>query len=80
MPFELTSPGQRAYDLEKARQRLQDARFQGVLTFRDQNGELVTYKTDSEMAAALKALDAEIARLEGRAPASTIHFRTSKGI
>lgn len=76
----LTAPGQRAYDLEKARQSLQDARFQGVLTFRDQNGELVTYKTDAEMAAALKAIDAEIARLEGRAPPSTILFRTSKGI
>ena len=74
----LTPPGQRAYDLEKARERLQDARFQGVLTFRDQNGELVTYKTDAEMAAALKAIDVEIARLEGRAPASTILFNTSK--
>jgi hypothetical protein len=70
----------RLQSLQKSRERLQDARFQGVLTFRDQNGEQVTYKTDAEMAAALKALDAEIARLEGRAPASTIHFRTSKGI
>jgi hypothetical protein len=70
----------RLQSLAKTRERLQDARFQGVLTFRDQNGETVTYKTDAEMAAALKALDAEIARLEGRAPASTILFRTSKGI
>ena len=75
-----TPPGQRAYDPQKARERLQDARFQGVLTFRDQNGELVTYKGDAEMAAALKALDAEIVRLEGRAPPSTILFRTLKGI
>jgi hypothetical protein len=70
----------RLQSLAKARDRLQDARFQGVLTFRDSNGELVTFKTDAEQAAALKALEAEIARLEGRAPASTIHFRTSKGI
>ncbi len=70
----------RLQSLAKTRERLQDARFQGVLTFRDQNGETVTYKTDAEMATALKALDAEIARLEGRAPASTILFRTSKGI
>lgn len=75
-----TEPGHRANILRDTRERLQDARFQGVLTFRDQNGELVTYKSDSEMAAALKAIDAEIARLEGRAPASTILFRTSKGI
>ena len=80
MSYGLTAPAQRAHDLRKARESLQDARFQGVLTFRDQNGEQVTYKTDAEMAAALKAIDAEIARLQGRAPASTIHFRTSKGI
>lgn len=73
-------PGERIYVLRVARDRLQDARFQGVLTFRDQNGELVTYKSDSEMAAALKALDAEIARLRNQTPASTILFRTSKGL
>lgn len=75
-----TEPGQRVTVLRDARERLQDARYQGVLTFRDQNGELVTYKSDSEMAAALTAIDAEIARLQGRAPASTILFRTSKGL
>lgn len=80
MPVGLTTPAQRTYDLQVARERLQDARFQGVLTFRDQNGELVTYKSDSEMAAALKAIDAELARLSSRAPASTILFRTSKGL
>ena len=80
MSFGPTPPGQRAYDLQNARERLQDARFQGVLTFRDQNGEQVTYRTDAEMAAALKAIDAEIARLEGRAHPSTILFRTSKGL
>ena len=50
-----------------------------MLTFRDQNGEPVTYKSDSEMARALAALDAEIAAASKR-PASTILFRTSKGI
>ena len=73
-------PGERIYFLRVARDRLQDARFQGVLTFRDQNGELVTYKSDSEMAAALKAIDVEIARLRNQTPASTILFRTSKGL
>jgi len=72
--------GERLYDLQIAREKLQDARFQGVLSYRDQNGELVAYKSDTEMSAALKALDIEIARLEGRAPASTILFRTSKGL
>ena len=70
----------RLQSLAKARERLQDALFRGVLTFRDANGELVTYQAAPDMQKALKALDAEIARLEGRAPASTILFRTSKGI
>ncbi len=73
-------PGERIYVLRIARDRLQDARFHGALTFPDQNGELVTYKSDSEMAAALKAIDAEIARLRNQTPASTILFRTSKGL
>lgn len=75
-----TNPEVRRNELEDARERLQDALFRGVLTFRDQNGELVTYMAASDMKAALTALDAEIARLQGRAPASTILFRTSKGI
>lgn len=75
-----TNPEVRRNELEGARERLQDALFRGVLTFRDQNGEQVTYMAASDMKAALKALDAEIARLQGRAPASTILFRTSKGV
>lgn len=80
MSFGITAPAQRAHDLMKARQKIQDARFEGVLTFRDQNGEQVTYKSDAEMAAALTAIDAEIARLQGRSIASTIRFQTSKGV
>lgn len=67
------------FDLTAARDSLFMARAGGVLTFRDQNGELVTYKSDSEMARALAALDAEIAAAT-KPPASTILFRTSKGI
>lgn len=66
-------------ELTAARDTLFKARSGGVLTYRDQNGELVTYKSDSEMARALAALDAEIAAASRR-PASTILFRTSKGI
>lgn len=66
-------------ELTTARDTLFKARAGGVLTYRDQNGELVTYKSDSEMARALAALDAEIAAASRR-PASTILFRTSKGI
>ena len=52
----------RRLSLRKAREGLQDARFQGVLTFRDQNGEQVIYKTDAEMAAALAGFPALVHR------------------
>ncbi|MEI4486366.1 hypothetical protein V8J36_09195 [Frigidibacter sp. MR17.14] len=66
-------------ELTAARDMLFRARAGGVMTFRDQNGELVTYKSDAEMARALAALDAEIAAASKR-PASTILFRTLKGL
>lgn len=66
-------------ELTAARDSLFKARAGGVLTYRDQNGELVTHKSDSEMARALAAIDAEIAAASRR-PVSTILFRTSKGI
>lgn len=66
-------------ELSAARDTLFKARAGGVLTYRDQNGELVTYKSDTEMARALAALDSEIAAATRR-PASTILFKTSKGL
>lgn len=66
--------------LRKARDGLIDARSQGVLSVRDQNGETVVYKSDKQMASALAALDSEIAGLAGRKSPHTIHFQTSKGI
>lgn len=66
-------------ELTKMRADLLAARAGGVRRFRDQNGEEVEYRSDSEMARALAALDAEIAAQTAR-PASTIHFKTSKGI
>ena len=62
-----------------ARDSLIEARATGVLTFRDQNGEQVNYKSDREMASALAALDREIAAVGGTRPTHTIRFSTSKG-
>ena len=67
-------------DLQAARDALVTARSQGVLEFRDQNGEAVRYKTDAQMAAALAALDRQIAELAGRVTPHTLTFRTSKGL
>jgi hypothetical protein len=43
---------------------------------RDANGESVTFKSDSEMAAAIAAAERAMA---ARQPVHTIRFRTSKG-
>ena len=67
-------------DLQKWREALFEARMNGLRSFRDQNGEEVTYSSDREMAAALAAVDREILAMTGGRPPSTIIFRTSKGI
>lgn len=67
-------------DLQKWREALFEARMNGLRSFRDQNGEEVTYSSDREMAAALAAVDREILAITGGRPPSTIIFRTSKGL
>ena len=63
-----------------ARDALQLARAQGVREFRDSDGSLVTYKTDSEMAAALAAIDSQINHLSRGQSVRRIMFTTSKGL
>lgn len=65
--------------LQAARDSLVEARATGVLSVRDQNGEMVVWKSDAEQARALAALDREIAALSGARPTHTIRFSTSKG-
>ena len=66
-------------DLYRYRKGLIDARYSGVRELRDQNGESIVYRSDSELARALAAINQEIAAATRR-PANTILFRTSKGI
>ena len=66
-------------ELTTARDSLFLAISGGVLSFRDQNGESVTYASMTEMRSALAMIDSQIAAASKR-PASTIVFRTSKGI
>ena len=66
-------------DLTAARDSLFMAIAGGVLNFRDQNGESVTYASMAEMRSALAMIDFQIAAASKR-PASTILFCTSKGI
>lgn len=66
-------------EMTALRDRLFDARMSGVREVQDQNGERIVYRSDTEMARALAALDAAIAAAQAK-PASTILFKTSKGI
>ena len=66
-------------DLLRWRKELMETRFTGVRSLRDQNGEEITFRSDSELRQAIVAINNEIAAVNGTAP-NTIHFRTSKGI
>ena len=62
------------------RDSLVQKRLAGVRTFRDANGETVTYATDAEMAAAIVAANAAIAAAQVGQPVKAIQFSTSKGL
>ena len=56
-----------------------ESRAAGVRRLTHQNGQSVEYKSDGEMASAIRSLDSEISRLANQAPRS-IRFNTSKGL
>lgn len=62
------------------RDKLLEARLNGIREFEDQNGERVVYKSDSEMQRALDAAEREIARLSGQLTPKTLYFKSSKGV
>lgn len=66
-------------DLLRFREALRQSRYNGAKEFRDQNGETVVYRSDRELAAAMAALEAEIAAMQAKVP-SRILPRTSKGV
>ncbi|MFN3312581.1 MAG: phage head-tail joining protein [Hyphomonas sp.] len=70
----------RVQQLLEFRASLQEARFQGVRSVRDQSGEEITYKSDSEMAGALAALDRELAALRGSRSSAIVYINAHKGI
>ena len=66
-------------ELRQWRENLIELRMKGIREVEDQNGERIAYKSDNEMAAAIRAVDQEIASFTRRIP-HTIIFSTSKGI
>ena len=79
LPSNLAHMGTSLADMLKLRANLFEARMGGTRRVRDASGEEIEFKSDNEMAKALAALDTEIAGLS-KAPPSTLHFRTSKGL
>jgi hypothetical protein len=68
-------------ELQSLRAALVAARANGLREVRDSDGSAVAYKSDSEMAAAIRALDSEIADLTRGAPRpAVVRFTTSKGL
>ncbi|WP_406735966.1 phage head-tail joining protein [Thioclava sp. GXIMD4215] len=65
--------------LREYREQLQDARFSGVRSLTDQNGEAVQYRSQAEIERAIAAIDAEIATLT-RGRQTLIRLQTSKGL
>ena len=65
--------------LREYRDKLQEARFSGLRTLRDGNGEEITYRSQGEIERAIVALDSEIARLQ-RGRLALVRLQTSKGL
>jgi hypothetical protein len=64
--------------VEEWRDKLFEARMKNIREVRDANGEVVVFKSDSEMAAAIAA--AERAMAAGARPhIHTVRFTSSKG-
>jgi len=68
-----------ASELRQRRDDLIRLRTDGLRVLVDQTGERVEFKSDSELSAAIRAVNSAIQALD-RPPVNTILFRTSKGI
>ncbi|MBT9385627.1 hypothetical protein KM176_17280 [Pseudooceanicola sp. CBS1P-1] len=66
-------------ELLAQREKLQNARFKGVLSVMI-DGEAMTYKSDQQMAAALASIEAEILKLTRGSRPRTIRPQTSRGL
>lgn len=63
------------------RERLIDARYSGIRSVRDGNGDEVTYRSDAELSAALISINREIQIRESELGCSRIVYpQMSKGL
>ena len=61
------------------REALQEARFRGVLTVKA-GDKSVTYRSDAELAAAIAAVEVELAQTSGRRRPRFLATTTAKGL
>lgn len=66
-------------ELKQWRDSLIELRLKGIREIEDQNGERIVYKSDSEMAAAIRAVEQQIVSFAHRIP-HTIILKSSKGL
>ena len=64
-------------DLEIRLQALKTQRASGIARV-SYDGKTVEYRGDAEIAAAIRDIEAEIARAQGQGPVRAIRFNTSK--
>ena len=68
-------------ELVAFRERLIDARYSGIRSVRDGNGEEVTYRSDAELSSALVSINRDIQMRESELGCSRIVYPTiSKGL
>ena len=65
-------------DLEIRLQTLKAQRASGIARV-SYDGKTVEYRGDAEIAAAIRDIEVEIARVQGQGPVRVIRFNTSKG-
>ncbi|MEJ6848612.1 hypothetical protein V3589_20670 [Sinorhizobium fredii] len=66
-------------ELQAYKGRLERAVYSGSRRLRDQNGEEIEFRSQSELKSALAALDREISNLSQPSP-QAVRFNTSKGL
>lgn len=66
-------------ELQAWREKLMDARYSGVRAVQDSNGERIEFRSESELARAIAAVDAEIAGVSAPRPA-IIYPYANKGV
>lgn len=67
------------FQLQAYADKLRDARYRGIRSVRDENGEEITFRSDKELEQAIRSVESEISR-EMHDRLTTAYINTSKGL